>query len=228
MRLPSPVDDQRIDLDQARVTFAEQPVEFLADIDELPSLLLGVQPESVAELARLVRLEAGRGMHGDGQNLLRRVSQPPPRCPCRRPPRRGSRSAGASGPTSIERYSSRSMLTADSTKTQVDRQAFAAGLFRLEPLADHRRRGGANLIGALRELHPARLAATAGMNLRLDDPETAAQPVRCRNGLGRASRPPHRARWESGTGRTAAWTDIREDSSGHSAIQRGIVREAHV
>ena len=52
-------DDQRIDLDEARVALAEQLHELAHDVAQL-ALLLGVQPEPEAELARLVVLEARR------------------------------------------------------------------------------------------------------------------------------------------------------------------------
>ena len=59
----------------------------------------------------------------------------------------------------------------------LDDAAFGTGLIRDEPHAEHLRRGVARLGGALHDLDAAALAAAAGMNLRLDDDDAAAEPL---------------------------------------------------
>src|SRR5690606_41645126 len=65
-------DDQRIDLDEARVAFAEKLDELAQEIAKL-LLLLAVEAEPEAELARLVVLEARGGMERERQDLLGRL-----------------------------------------------------------------------------------------------------------------------------------------------------------
>ncbi len=60
----------------------------------------------------------------------------------------------------------------------VDGQPFGARLLRGEPRAEHAGRGRRDVGDRLRELDAARLAAPAGVDLRLDDPDPAAQPAR--------------------------------------------------
>ena len=55
------------------------------------------------------------------------------------------------------------------------RQAGRAGLLGDQPLTEHARGGGTHLLRVARELDAARLAATAGMHLRLDHPDIPAE-----------------------------------------------------
>ena len=58
-----------------------------------------------------------------------------------------------------------------------DDAAFGAGLVRDQTHADHVARDADRLVRAPRELHAAALAPSAGMDLRLDDDDLAAEPT---------------------------------------------------
>ena len=63
------------------------------------------------------------------------------------------------------------------TRLDVDRfdgQPFRTGLFGHQPLTQHVGRGRAHRVQISRQFHAASLAASAGMDLGLDDPEFAA------------------------------------------------------
>src|SRR5690606_19521080 len=57
----------------------------------------------------------------------------------------------------------------------IDRQALRPALMRDEPRPEHRLRVQRHLVDRSCELHTARLAAAAGMDLGLDDPQVAAE-----------------------------------------------------
>ena len=80
------------------------------------------------------------------------------------------------------RYSSRSISEPASTYTWSTGQSCGAGLLGHQALAEHRRRGRADRVELAHQLDAAGLAATAGVHLRLDDPDRAAQ--RARGGFG--------------------------------------------
>ena len=65
------------------------------------------------------------------------------------------------------------------------RAPFGAGLVGHEFLADERLRRCRDLVLRAHQLDAARLAAAAGMDLRLDDPDRAADPARHLDRLGR-------------------------------------------
>ena len=82
------------------------------------------------------------------------------------------------------RYSSRAMPSPSSTKHAGHDAAFGSGLVRLQRHADHVERDPLGLVGVLRQLHAAALAAAAGMNLRLDDDGAAAEAAGDLGGFG--------------------------------------------
>ena len=57
---------------------------------------------------------------------------------------------------------------------RLDGQAFGAGLFGDQALAEHVGRGAAHRVEVARQLDAARLAASAGVHLGLDHPQAAA------------------------------------------------------
>ena len=73
------------------------------------------------------------------------------------------------------RYSSRVHLQPFFDQHARDDAPFGAGLMRDERHADHLARELLGFVGRLRELDAAALAAAAGVNLRLDDDDGAAE-----------------------------------------------------
>jgi hypothetical protein len=165
--------DERIDFDQARVLFQKQPIERLRELDELLGLL-ALEPETECELAALVRLQARGGMNVHPENLLRRMGGDFLDVDAAR----GRRDEGNAALLTVEHEAQVDLARDFRTGLDVhapDRQTLGTRLPRDQALSDHRRRGRAHGIEILRELDATRLAASAGVHLRLDHPQRAAQ-----------------------------------------------------
>ena len=166
-------DDQRIDLDEARVALAKQLGKLAQDVAQL-ALLLGAEPKPEADLARLVVLEAGRRMQRQRENFLWSlvrdlfdIHTAGGRCH-HGDPLGAPIDDQAQVQLALDR---RAGLDVD----VIDGQAFGATLVRDEPRAEHRFGVLLDLGHRFGELDAAGLAAAARMNLSFHDPEAAAR-----------------------------------------------------
>ena len=171
-------DDQRVDLDQARILFQVQAVQRLRDARELLDLL-ACEPEAERQHAALRRLQPCGRVHVHADDLLRRV--------------RGdfldvhaARGGGDERHLALIPIQHQAQvqlardLRAFLDEHLVDRQAFRPRLVRLEARAEHGRRGLARCFRGIDELHAAALAAAARVHLSFDDPlRSADAPRRC-------------------------------------------------
>ena len=173
-------DDERVHLEERAVLLHERLVERRHEADELRDRLLAVLHEAEAEreLARLVRREADGRVDVHREDLLRRVLGDLLDLDAAL----GGRHEGDAALVAVDDHAEVQLgdhLEALLDVEAPDLLALGAGLVRDELhaedlLGELARFGGA----ALRDLHAAALAATAGVDLRLDDDDRAT-------GLGR-------------------------------------------
>ena len=102
-----------------------------------------------------------------------------------------------------------------------DLLAIGAGLIRDERLAEQLARDRLGFLGRLGELDAAGLAAAAGVNLRLDDRNGAAEPVGDVVGFFGCERHFPAGNRHAVAARGWLWLDIRESSWGDGLIRRG-------
>ena len=163
--------DQRIDLDQRRVEFDKGPIQRADKLDhrrDLPTR----QAERKGEPAGMERRQPGGRIDREAYDLFRRM-------------RRqlldfhaafaGADQRDPPGPA-IDRQREIQLardVDAGLDKDPLDDAPLGAGLMRHQCLADQRARRRRDLVLGARDLDPACLAASAGMDLRLDGPELA-------------------------------------------------------
>ena len=165
-------DDERIDFEQRRVALEIDAIQRHEDRLELADLR-ALEAEAERELAALVGLQAGGGIDVHAQDFLRRVfgdffDVHAARC--------GGDDRDAAA-LAIQRERQIDLALDVRTRLDVHRfdgQPFGTGLFGDQALAEHVGRGRAHRVEIARQLHAARLAASAGMHLGLDHPEFAA------------------------------------------------------
>ena len=178
--------DQRVDLDHRRVGALERLVEREHQLGGLAGLR-GVQAQRKRQLASLERHQAGARADVLLEDAVRRL-------------RRDLFDVHAAVGAGHENRARRSAVE-DERQVELardpqplfheharDQAAFRTGLVRLERHADHVARDPLGFVGVLGQLHAAALAASAGMNLRLDDDGAAAEPPGNLAGLGRVER----------------------------------------
>ena len=170
-------DDQRVDLDQARVALEIELVERAGDDLELGDLR-AFEAETVGERAAVRTLQARRGMNLDADDLLGGL-----RCDLLDVhAARGRGDEGDAAGVAIEQHAQVQLagdLRARLDVDLVDRQALGTRLLGREALAQHPRRGRRNVVQRPCELDAARLAAAARVHLRLDHPDAAAEATGC-------------------------------------------------
>src|SRR5690606_23542737 len=171
--VPVAGDDQRVDLDEARVALDEELHELRQELMQL-LLLVWVEPEPEADPPGLIRLNASRRVKGRGGGLPQRLRRDLLDVHAAR---RGRDDRDALG-RAVDEETEIKLPCDVRPGLDVDpvyRQPLGPALVRDEPLAEHRLRVRRHLFDGSGELHAARLAAPAGVHLRLDDPELAAQ-----------------------------------------------------
>jgi hypothetical protein len=166
-------DDERVDFQQRRVGRQVGVVERRHDLHELVDLNR-VEADAERELARFERHDADARLDVDTHDLFRRLLG-------------DLLDVHAAGSAGHDHRLARGAIEHDAQvqlarhlQTFFDEHApddapFGAGLMRDERHADHRGRELDGILGALRQLDTAALAAAARVDLRLDDNHGAAQ-----------------------------------------------------
>src|SRR6185437_2993543 len=164
--------DEGIHLDQARVLLHVELVQRRRDRLKLLDLL-ALEPQAKGNLPRLVGLQAGRGVHGHGQDLLGRLLRD----------LLDVHAAGSGGDEgdpallAVEGQGEIDLpldLGARLHIDALDGQALGTGLLSSEARAEHRGGRIADRLVLARQLDASGLTAPAGMDLGLDDPNRAA------------------------------------------------------
>src|SRR5215213_1781778 len=177
--------DQGIDFEKAHILGKEGPVELLGQPAEMFGLLpfelqcRGKPPADIAAVAGwadsngcdLLRCRA-RHLFDIDAAFFRSDERHPRRCPV-------DKTGKIMFPRDV-----RGLLDIDA----VDDLALGAGLLGHELHAEHPLGLGANLLERLHQLDPARLAAAARMDLRLDHNRPLAEPLRRLDGFFRRER----------------------------------------
>ena len=185
-RSPRLGDDQRVDLHHRRVGGDERVVERGRELDELVHLR-AVETDAEAKLPRLEGHEADARIDMDAHDLLGRLRGDFLDVHAAGGARHHHRLAGGA----IEQQAQIQLalhLQSLFDQHASDDAAFRTGLVRDQRHADHLARNRLGFVGRFRELDAAAFAAAAGMNLRLDDDDRAAETARDRAGFGRVER----------------------------------------
>ena len=167
--------DQGVDLDQACIGAEDGVVDRAPELAHRLRRLAG-KAEAEGEAAGVVGLEAARRIDRHGHDGLRGLG-------CDRLDLDAAFARGDEGdaPAFAVHHGAEIVLVGDvGAFLQVDAAHLAACGSRLvgdEHLAEHRARRRDRLVAARADLHAARLAAPAGVDLRLDHPDRAAELV---------------------------------------------------
>ena len=164
---------QRIDLGHGRIEIDEGAIEPGDELDRRPHLLaLEAQPEG--QLAAMKRLHADGGVDGDFEDLLRGLGGDLLDLD---PAFGGSHHGDARG-GAVDQHAE-VKFTGDVAAfldiDAIDHLARGAGLMGDESHAQHVPGRGDGHLGRFDELDATALAPAAGVNLRLDDPDRAAE-----------------------------------------------------
>ena len=181
-------DDQRVDLDQARIELGEGAIERVREIAERPHLSAG-KPQPKRETPRIKGRQAGSRVDRHPQDLVGRTLRQLLDLDAalgggdQRDP-----SGGA-----VDRQCQIELAGDVAARLDIDPldlAPFGSGLVRHELFADQRLRRRRDLVLRAHQLDAAGLAAAAGMDLRLDDPNASADaprhPDRLVRGIGDA------------------------------------------
>ena len=165
-------DDERIDFEQRGIALEVDAIQRHEDGLELAHLR-ALEAEAEGELAALVGLQAGGGIDVHAQDFLGRMFGDFFDVHAAR---FGGDDRDAAA-LAIQRERQVDLAFDVRTRLDVHRldgQPFRTGLFGDQPLTEHVGRGRAHGVEIARQFDAARLAASAGMDLGLDDPEFAA------------------------------------------------------
>ncbi len=136
--------------------------------------LLALEPEAEGDLARMEGLHAGGGVDRDLEDLVRRLGRD--LLDLHTAFGRGHDGDAAGG--AVDQHAEIKLALDVAAFLDIDALHFlaaGAGLVRDERHAEHLAGGLADRLQGFHDLDAARLAAAAGMDLRLDDPDRAAQ-----------------------------------------------------
>ncbi len=166
-------DHERIDFDQRGIGGDERVVQRRHQLDRLVDLR-AVEADRKADLPRLERHQPDARLDEDLDDLLRRRGGDLLDVHAAGSARHHHRLAGGAIEHEAQIQLARHLQTFLDEDTRHD-APFRAGLMRDERHAEHLAGDALGLVGRSRELHAAALAAAAGVNLRLDDDELAAE-----------------------------------------------------